>query len=91
MPLSNDEVQTLPQSAAQPLSLDNALSVLGLSQRETEVLACLIQGQDNNAIAQRLAINTGTVRKHLENIFRKLDVSSRTEAIAKVLEKLGFL
>jgi DNA-binding CsgD family transcriptional regulator len=75
----------------QTLSLFNSLALLGLSQRETEVLYWIIQGKDNNAIASQLSVYPSTIRKHLENIYNKLDVESRTEAIAQALIKLGLL
>ncbi len=75
----------------QMLSWLAALELLGLSQREAEVLSCIIQGTDNKAIAAQMNINISTVRKHLENIYRKLGVKNRTEAIASALEKLGCL
>ena len=73
------------------LCLLKSLEMLGLSDRETEVLYWMIQGRDNKAIASQLNIHPGTVRKHLESIYDKLDVQSRTEAIAQALVKLGFL
>ncbi len=69
----------------------NSLALLGLSQRETEVLTCVMQGKDNKAIATHLGINVSTVRKHLESIYSKFGVHSRTEAIAQALAKLGLL
>ena len=75
----------------QTLSLLNSLELLGLSQRETEVLFWVMQGKDNKAIAAQLGVGQSTVRKHLESIYRKLGVQSRTEAIAQTLEKLGIL
>jgi DNA-binding CsgD family transcriptional regulator len=63
----------------------------GLSQREVEVLGCLMQGQDNKAIAAELGLNAGTIRKHLENIYQKLGVQSRTQALAHVVRSLGLL
>jgi DNA-binding CsgD family transcriptional regulator len=66
-----------------------SLAILGLSQRETEVLAYLIQGKDNKAMAAQLNVGASTIRKHLENIYRKLGIQSRTEAIAHTLEQLG--
>jgi DNA-binding CsgD family transcriptional regulator len=67
------------------------LPALGLSQRETEVMRWLMQGKDNTTIALEMGIHVGTVRKHLENIYGKLGVQSRTAAIACVLAKLGWL
>jgi DNA-binding CsgD family transcriptional regulator len=75
----------------QTRSLSQSLDLLGLSQRETEVLFWVMQGKDNNAIATQLSVGKSTVRKHLESIYRKLGVQSRTEAIAYALEQLGLL
>jgi DNA-binding NarL/FixJ family response regulator len=75
----------------QTLALSNSLDLLGLSQRETEVLFWIMQGKDNKAIATQLTVGPSTVRKHLESIYRKLGVQSRTEAIAQALAKLGVL
>jgi DNA-binding NarL/FixJ family response regulator len=73
----------------QTLSSLNSLALLGLSQRETEVLKLVIEGKDNKAIATQLSVNISTIRKHLENIYTKFKVKSRTEAIAYTLNKLG--
>jgi DNA-binding CsgD family transcriptional regulator len=75
----------------QTLSLSKSLELLGLSQRETEVLFWIMQGKDNKAIAVHLSVNKSTVGKHLESIYRKLGVQSRTEAIAQALKNLGVL
>jgi DNA-binding CsgD family transcriptional regulator len=75
----------------QTTSLLNSLDLLGLSQRETEVLAWVVQGKENKMIAIELGVGESTVRKHLERIYDKLGVSSRTEAIAHTLQKLGLL
>jgi DNA-binding CsgD family transcriptional regulator len=53
-----------------------------LTARQLELLQLVAAGQDNNAIARRLCLSRGTVRNHLENIFTRLGVSSRTEAVA---------
>jgi DNA-binding CsgD family transcriptional regulator len=73
------------------LALLTSLELLGLSNRESEILLLVIQGKDNKAIAQHLSVNISTIRKHLENIYQKLDVQSRTEAVFQALEKLGIL
>ncbi len=75
----------------QTLSWLNSLELLGLSHREAEVLFWVIRGKDNLAIAHQLGLQLSTVRKHLENIYRKLNVQSRAEAIAQAVEKLGIL
>lgn len=54
-----------------------------LSEREREVLALVGQGLSNGEIAARLVISGKTVRNHITNIFAKLDVSERSEAIAR--------
>jgi DNA-binding CsgD family transcriptional regulator len=75
----------------QTRSLANFVELLGLTQREVDVLLCIMQGNDNKSIASILDISISTVRKHLENIYRKLNVQSRTAAISRVLEQIGFL
>jgi ATP/maltotriose-dependent transcriptional regulator MalT len=54
-----------------------------LSRRELEVLQLVAEGLSNTEIAARLVITTGTVKKHLEHIFSKLDTHSRTQAVAR--------
>jgi DNA-binding NarL/FixJ family response regulator len=58
----------------------------GLSDREREVLVCVAEGKTNAAIAATLSIAPTTVRTHLEHIYRKLDVHSRTAALARARE-----
>jgi DNA-binding CsgD family transcriptional regulator len=52
-----------------------------LTVREREVLNLLADGLTNGEIAQRLWVSPGTVRRHLENIYEKLDVHTRTAAV----------
>lgn len=54
-----------------------------LTHREIEILSWIAQGLSNDAIAQQLVISPGTVKAHTAAIYRKLDVSSRTEAVAR--------
>lgn len=60
-----------------------------LSDREREVLQMLTEGMDNKVIAVSLKITANTVEKHLSNIYKKLEVTSRTEAVIWWLEKSG--
>jgi DNA-binding NarL/FixJ family response regulator len=55
-----------------------------LSPRETEVIVAMARGQRVNEIAKSLFISPHTVRNHLKSIFRKLDVSSQVELLAKL-------
>jgi DNA-binding CsgD family transcriptional regulator len=75
----------------QILSLKQALELLDLRPREKEVLYWVIKGKDNQTISTYLNVHVSTIRKHLESIFRRFGVSSRTEAIAYALEQLGIL
>lgn len=52
-----------------------------LSERETEVLKLLVDGYDYRAIAEKLFLSTHTVRKHIANIYEKLHVTSKAQAI----------
>jgi len=54
-----------------------------LSDREHTVLTKLSEGLSYDEIGNALAISTNTVRKHIRSIYEKLEVSSRTEAVAK--------
>jgi LuxR family maltose regulon positive regulatory protein len=57
-----------------------------LTPRELEVLQLMAAGQSNQEIARALVVSVGTVKKHLSNIFGKLDATSRTQAVARARE-----
>jgi DNA-binding NarL/FixJ family response regulator len=52
-----------------------------LTEREREVLLCLVQGMNNKEIAQSLFISDKTVKIHVSKIFKKLDVKSRSQVV----------
>ena len=59
----------------------------GLTQRESEILALVVNGLSNRAIAAKLVIGDETVKTHLSSIYRKLEVSDRTAAVATALRE----
>jgi LuxR family maltose regulon positive regulatory protein len=61
-----------------------------LTERELEVLQQLAQGLTNKGIADRLVVAPSTIKQHLKNIYSKLDVHSRTQAVTRARE-LGLL
>jgi two-component system, NarL family, response regulator LiaR len=63
----------------------------GLTARESETLALLAIGMANRSIAEALYVSENTVRAHLKTVFRKLSVTSRTQAVARALSDPGFV
>jgi LuxR family maltose regulon positive regulatory protein len=80
---SEDKPNLRPVSSARPL-------IEALSQREIEVLQLIAQGLSNHEISERLFLALSTVKGHNRNIFDKLQVQRRTEAVARARE-LGIL
>ncbi|MEI7847993.1 MAG: LuxR C-terminal-related transcriptional regulator [Chloroflexota bacterium] len=77
------------KSQIEPTQVRNTL-VEPLSEREMDIIKHLAQGFSDKKIAECLVIARETVHKHLKNIYGKLDVHSRTEALARVRE-LGLI
>jgi ATP/maltotriose-dependent transcriptional regulator MalT len=61
-----------------------------LSERELEVMSLLAGGASNYEIGEQLVVAISTVKRHVSNIFSKLSVSSRTQAVARARE-IGLL
>lgn len=59
---------------------------LGLTNREAEILLGIARGQTNHQIAASLYVSHLTVKTHLQRVYRKLGVASRTEALSRALE-----
>ena len=82
------------QKIVQQLTTDRPLgrqtAVEALTRREVEVLRLAAKGLTNKAIGRELGISSRTVQGHLANIYGKLNVSSRTEAVTEGL-KLGWI
>jgi LuxR family transcriptional regulator, maltose regulon positive regulatory protein len=71
-------------SAANVSKIQNLIEPL--SAREREVLHLVAAGLSNNQIADKLIVTVGTIKRHLNNIYGKLGVASRTQALARARE-----
>ena len=67
---------------------ENGIDWLPLTETEMKVLRLIGEGLTNQEIASRLSVQIDTVKKHLFNIYRKLDVKNRTQAVRKA-EEIG--
>jgi len=72
---------------AQERTIDGASSLDGLTDREQEVLKYLVEGENNDDIAERLVISPKTVARHRENIMHKLNLHSRAELVRYAIRK----
>jgi DNA-binding CsgD family transcriptional regulator len=83
---------TRNQFVAAPFTLqqDGSPKKFDLSKREFEVLLLINQGLSNQEIAEKLFVSISTVKTHTSNLFAKLDVKRRTQAIQKAKE-IGLL
>jgi NarL family two-component system response regulator LiaR len=82
MTLSAEATQVLAHSVAQPQIRGEQLT-----ERERDVLKSMVDGLNNREIADTLVISLGTVKFHVSNIFQKLGVDSRVEAVKKAIEQ----
>lgn len=80
---------TLSSEASEALAQSVIHSVPGneLSERERDVLRLMVKGLSNNEIAETLYISLGTVKFHVRNIFSKLCVESRVEAVTLAIQR----
>lgn len=70
-----------------PIEIDQSrIEQLGLSERELEVLQLIAEGDSNFEIAERLFLSENTIKTHVSNLFVKLDVKRRTQAVTRAKE-----
>ena len=80
-------VKTLIVTQTNPVIINaEELAKSGISKREAEILLLIHQGLSNQQIADKLFLSENTIKKHISNIFLKLGVERRTEAVKKALE-----
>lgn len=80
--LAPEAAQVLIQSTRAPAHKPG----MDLTEREREVLARMIEGLNNNQIAERLVVSVSTVKFHVSSILSKLGAASRTEAVSIALQ-----
>ena len=83
-PMTSEIARMVVRSFRAPSSVPDAD---GLTARESQILVLIAEGLTNKEIAQKANISAGTVRVHLEHIFKKLHVRCRTEAAARYFRK----
>lgn len=86
---SNIDLGSDPRSRTNPAPLGLAVGpavspILSLTERELQLIQMIDQGLQNKAIAERLYISEATVKWHLQRLFAKLEVKSRSAAVARV-------
>lgn len=77
------------ERTADSLILEERVEEIPLTARERDVLSWVARGKTNAEIAQLLWLAPSTVRKHLENVYAKLGVSTRTAAVARFVGLIG--
>jgi len=88
--VARGEVALAPSIAALLVKRMREPAPVSLSDRETQVLAFVAEGNSNRAIAAALFVSEATVKTHLIHVFEKLEVKDRTRAVTKAME-LGLL
>jgi DNA-binding CsgD family transcriptional regulator len=89
--LSKEKYLILLSEQRHPTLSVGLLKILGLSQREAEVLLLVMKGKTNSNAAKILHLSISTVKKHLEHIYIKLNVNTRAGATVAAFTQLGAL
>jgi ATP/maltotriose-dependent transcriptional regulator MalT len=89
--LTTGEILLLLEERPQRSISPTVMQLLGLTKREAEILFLIYQDRSNPEIAKALNCSLATVKKHIEHIYSKLNVQSRTSAVLMALTKLGLL
>jgi DNA-binding NarL/FixJ family response regulator len=78
---------TVSIASARARTPDLGLEVLGLTQRQSDVLELLVQGKPNKTICRDLKLSEGTVKVHVSAILKALNVHSRSQAIVELAKR----
>jgi two-component system, NarL family, response regulator LiaR len=86
--LTRKKVVTIAVPVSNFVFDNSRLEKLGISKREHEVLELMARGMSNQEIADKLFVSVNTIKTHSANLFSKLQVNRRTQAIQKAKELL---
>ncbi len=89
IPLHYSNIGSTLSSDHPEVLCEQRLLQLGLTPRQAEVIHLMMKGKETSSIALDLGCREATVRKHLENLYRRLGVQTRTAAIAHILGEIG--
>ncbi len=89
MPQDGSSIRITPPADRTEVLCEQRLLQLGLTPRQAEVIHLMMKGKETSSIALDLGCREATVRKHLENLYRRLGVQTRTAAIAHILGEMG--
>jgi DNA-binding NarL/FixJ family response regulator len=85
-PMSPSIATKVLKMVAQPVASEKR-DLFNLSDREMEILNCLVKGMSYKLIADACLISIDTVRTHIRSIYEKLQVHSKSEAVAKAIKR----
>ena len=83
-PMSGEIARKVLEFFTKPISKDNNYA---LSSRELDILKCLVNGDSYKMIAETCFISIGTVRSHINSIYKKMAVNSKSEAVIKAMKE----
>lgn len=85
--IKKDKVVEVEVEVVAPIEIDEErIQNLGISQRELEVLQLISTGLSNQEIGEKLFVSESTIKTHVSNLFVKLDVKRRTQAVTRAKE-----
>jgi ATP/maltotriose-dependent transcriptional regulator MalT len=84
--LSNIRKNSEPEGKVTGINYQKGKNLYGLTEREMEVLALLVEGLKNPQISKKLVITIATTKTHVHNILQKLYVKTRSKAVATAMK-----
>jgi len=79
--------KAFPYIGRQEISNEKSALRLGLSQRELQILELIVDGKSNREIAETIYLSLDTVKSHMKNVYQKLGVHSRTQAVKTAIQE----